>query len=118
MFPNGSSVTIEAELDDLRFSIKNLSNLGIMVNEIVTNSMKYAFPDGRPGTIALSSRISGDRVVIAIGDDGVGMPEAESLEGSTGFGLSLIRILAKQMDARVSIAKGRGLSYFIELGRG
>jgi len=114
-FPHGEAVTLETDLDDSRFGIATLSNLGIMVNEIVSNSMKYAFPEGRRGTISLASRTEGERVIVEIGDDGPGLPEGIDLDSGPGFGLGLIRILAKQLDASISVLKDGGTRFAIGL---
>jgi PAS domain S-box-containing protein len=114
MFPNGEKVAVEAKVDDIKLGIKKLSILGILVNEIVANSMKYAFVGDGAGRIILSAKLKRDRVTLGVGDDGVGMPETVDLDHSTGFGLSLIRILAKQMDASVSIKRLGGTLYTIE----
>jgi PAS domain S-box-containing protein len=117
MFPNGDIVSVEERVDDIRIGIKKLSVLGILVNEIVTNSMKYAFDGKESGRIALSAKLKRDRVSIRIEDDGVGMPAGIDLDSSKGFGLSLIRMLSRQMDASVAVSRGRGTAFDIEFDR-
>jgi PAS domain S-box-containing protein len=117
MFPNGDAVDVETRIDDIRLGVKRLSLLGILVNEIVTNSMKYAFAGRERGRILVSARLKKDRVALRVEDDGVGLPRSVDLENSTGFGLGLIRILTKQLDASIAIERGTGARYAIEFDR-
>jgi len=117
LFPNGDKIATEAKIDDVRLDIKRLSLLGIIANEIIANAMKHAFEGRERGKITLAARLKANRVELRIGDDGIGMPEAVSLESSTGFGLSLVRILAKQLDASVSIERRKGTRFIIEFER-
>jgi len=117
IFPNKNEITIEESIDDVRLDIKKLSNLGILVNEIVTNTMKYGFPEGKPGTLFLTARLEGELVTLEVGDDGVGMPDSVDFESFSGFGLSLIRILAKQMNASVSVENRKGTFFLISFAQ-
>lgn len=118
MFPNCDGVDVETRIDDIRLGVKRLSLLGIIVNELVTNAMKYAFAGRERGEILVSAQTKKNRVVLKIEDDGVGMPQAVDLENSSGFGLGLVRILAKQLDASIAIERRKGASFVIEFDRG
>jgi two-component sensor histidine kinase len=118
MFPNGDAVDVETDIDDIRLGVKKLSVVGIMVNEIVTNSMKYAFAGRGSGRILVSARLHKGRVRLVLGDDGAGMPPGIDLDSSKGFGLSLIRILSNQLEAAVSVERKKGTSFSIEFERG
>jgi PAS domain S-box-containing protein len=117
MFPNGDKIATEARVDDVRLDIKRLSLLGIIANEIIANAMKHAFEGRERGKITVAARLKANRVELRIGDDGIGIPETVSLENSTGFGLGLVRILAKQLDASVSIERRKGSRFIIEFER-
>jgi two-component sensor histidine kinase len=99
---------IHVETDIAHFSLgpRPLSTLGIVVNELVTNSVKHAFPDGRPGTIFVSAQLDGDTVTITVADDGVGMPPAA--ESSSGFGLTLVHALTEQLGGRLTVDRSHG----------
>jgi PAS domain S-box-containing protein len=117
IFPGGTSVKIESKGQDVTIGVKTLSTLGIIANEIITNSMKYAFAGRDGGKIILAVRLMEDRVILEIGDDGVGMPESASPGKASGFGLKLIDIMARQIDASVSIERRKGTRYILEFVR-
>ncbi len=81
---------------------------GIIINEIVSNSLKYAFPDGRPGEIfVVLQRPAEGRVSLSIGDDGAGIPGGPDLSGMKSLGLHLVRILAEdQLEGALSVSAG------------
>jgi two-component sensor histidine kinase len=74
--------------------------LGLIVNELVTNAIKYAFPDGRGGTIKVTFRADAEasKGCLCVADDGVGMTEPRPV----GLGLRLIESLARQIEGRVT----------------
>lgn len=117
MFPNDDDIEVKTRIDDIRLDVKRLSLIGILVNEIVTNSMKYAFGGRDRGEIRVSAEERKGRVTLRIEDDGVGMPAAIDFESSEGFGLGLIRVLAKQLGAAVAIERRRGTLFVIEFDR-
>jgi len=84
--------------------------LGLIVIELVTNSLKYAHPTGVPGEIAIHCRREGHMVRVDVSDDGVGLPEAFDLGGSRTSGLRLVRSLAEQIGGTVAFtSEGLGL---------
>lgn len=76
--------------------------LCLLITEVVTNSLKYAHPTGVAGTISVGCRRTTDgALVVEIADDGVGLPEGFDLKVDGGTGAKTIRVLAKQLDARI-----------------
>lgn len=73
--------------------MNELATIGIIVNEIITNSMKHAFTGRDEGLISVSASIKGNRMTLVIEDNGVSLPESVDIETSTGFGIVLIRML-------------------------
>jgi len=81
------------------------SQAASIVNELVTNAFKYAFPDGRSGRVEVDVHAKGDRLLIFVKDDGVGCPA----EVKSGLGTRLINLLTAQMKgtmARTSLPQG------------
>jgi len=113
-FPAAERVKMDVEVDDFMLDAKILSPLGMLINELITNSMEYAFRGRDHGRIGFSARKDGSRVTIRYADDGVGLPETVSLHESTGFGLNLVRLLTEQIRGRISVDRSEGTGYTIE----
>jgi two-component sensor histidine kinase len=86
----------------------------MIINELLTNAMKYAFV-GKPfGQIGVAAAMKGEMVSISIEDDGVGMPEAIDFAHSTGFGLGLVEMLTRQIGGNLRIERGNGTKIVLE----
>jgi chemotaxis protein methyltransferase CheR len=80
-------------------------SLGLIVTELVINSLKHAFPDHtNAGHVIVGYEVDGANWKLSISDDGVGMPDRTAGEKNTGLGTSLMKALAQQLDAQVDVA--------------
>ncbi len=107
-FPASNSVKIVKDITDFSLPVKTLSYVGIMINEIITNAMKYAFADRDDNIISVAVRKDDNVIVIDVHDNGTGIDEKISDGDSSGFGLKLIEMLAAQMQGSVSIKRDNG----------
>lgn len=109
-FGRARPLSFVTRVEDISLDAHVLVPLAIIVNELVINSLKYAFPDGRKGSVTLSaSRTDDGKVSFLIADDGVGMGGAAARHAG-GFGLALVKSLARQLDAELEAAAGSGTS--------
>jgi PAS domain S-box-containing protein len=113
VFPRKNPIQLETRLDDVVLAPKILTPLGIILNELATNAMKYAFPDNFPGTISVSATLEQGALVVVFADNGVGLPASITLENSTGFGVQLVKMLAEQLDGTISLERTSGTKYSI-----
>lgn len=113
-FPNSKSVSIVKDVEDFILNVRKLQPLGIIINELVTNIMKYAFQGKVDGEIRLVAKQEKGLVVVSISDNGNGMPESVSFEKSTGFGLVLVAGLIKQIEGTIRIERDRGTKIIME----
>jgi two-component system CheB/CheR fusion protein len=114
IFPKKSSVKIETDIEDIVCTARILSSLGIILNELITNSMKYAFSGRNDGCIKVTASMKGNRALIVYKDNGPGIPESVSFENTTGFGMQLIGMLVGQIDGTVEILRDNGTCFVIE----
>jgi len=70
---------------------------GLILNELISNALKHAFPEGRPGHIRIEAQSDGDRVNLAVIDNGVGVPEDLDARKRKSLGLEIVEILARQL---------------------
>ncbi len=113
-FPNFAKVKIETDIEDFILNVNTLSPLGIIINELLTNMMKYAFNGRDSGVIKVSASMKNNIAVVHVQDNGVGMPEAIDFKNSTGFGLELVNMLVKQMGGSIRIERGEGTKFVLE----
>ncbi len=110
----GAGVRTEIEIDDVEFDIDRAIPLGLIINELVTNSVKYAFPDGA-GTVRVKVRSLDGEVAVSVADDGVGLPGDIDPESTDTLGLTLIRILTEQLDGTLTINRDNGTEFRITI---
>ena len=85
--------------------------LGLIVNELLTNALRHAFPEGRPGHVeVVLRRETGSRICVTVRDDGIGLPEGATLEDRRSTGLTIVSSLARQLGASLSLNSKQGLS--------
>jgi len=114
-FPNRGMVRVETRIEDFAIGAKQLQTLGIIINEVLTNIMKYAFAGRDSGCITMEAGKAEDRIRISVHDDGVGLPEGVDFEHSPGFGLMLIRELTRQLDGTIRAERGQGTRVILEI---
>ena len=108
MFPNRRSVMIKDNIQNIIVSAKLTFSLGILINELITNSMKYAFPDTKGNEIEVNAIQKGTLVELSVQDNGLGLPNDFDIHNSTGFGMKLIQILTQQMKADINFETDNG----------
>jgi len=114
IFPKNTLVKIETSMDDITLTAGTLSSLGIIINELITNSMKYAFSGRNDGIITVTAVQDGNRVSIIFEDNGCGLPESVTFENSTGFGMQLVGMLVGQINGTINIVREHGTRFIIE----
>lgn len=91
-------VKIDCVMDDLELDIDTAVPIGLIVNELLTNALKYAFPEKREGEIKISmSRVKGEVIELNVSDNGVGKQPQQKPKG-TGFGTRLVQLLTQQLN--------------------
>ncbi|MBA4417674.1 MAG: hypothetical protein C0392_07160 [Syntrophus sp. (in: bacteria)] len=108
IFPTNTMVKTEINVGDFMLPVKFLSPLGIMMNELITNIMKYAFSNRNDGVITVSATKKDSHVTLIVADNGIGIPDTIDPESSIGFGLQLVCMLTQQIDGTIAIERGEG----------
>jgi two-component sensor histidine kinase len=112
-------VSVDLELEDVSMLIDSAIPCGLVVSEIVANSFKHAFPDGRRGRIRIGMRIAeGDTAELLISDDGIGMPEGFQLAKDGKMGMkTLFTMVNHQLQGSIQLETTAGVSYSIRFKR-
>lgn len=110
-------VGVEVAGDGVALEIERAVPCGLLLNELVSNACKHAFPSGRPGNIAISIRQEQESVLLTVADDGVGLPGGLDPSQVSTLGLKLVRLLAFQLEGTVSFGEGPGTSVCVRFPR-
>ncbi|TGL87219.1 response regulator [Leptospira congkakensis] len=116
IFPKSVEVKMNITEEPIELNAKLLSSLGIILNELITNSMKHAFNEKTSAVIELKIFREGKKLYLEYSDNGVGIPESVSFEDSPGFGLQLIGMLVDQIEGKISIVRQPLSRFLLELG--
>lgn len=113
-FAGGLDVGIEMNIEDLILDSDVLFPVGIIVNELLSNAYKYAFTVKKSGTIRILFARKSDRLIeIVFHDNGTGLPDDVLSGKSAGFGMNLVKLLIKQINGNLQIARNYGTEYII-----
>jgi PAS domain S-box-containing protein len=102
-------VELKIDLDPLNLNINKAVPVGLIVNELITNSLKHGFPWGGKGTIWVTlKRVAENQARLQVKDDGVGIPEGFDLKKAQSMGLIIINTLVGQIDGEIEIRREAG----------
>lgn len=105
------NVRMETEVQDVDLPLDKAVPCGLLVNELVTNALKHAYPGGRSGVVRVGLYNDGPgHLLLSVQDDGVGLPEGVDPNSSNSFGLRLLRTLTHQLQGELSFESGAGFS--------
>ncbi len=105
----GKVVEIKKELEDLSFSLDTTIPVGFLITELVSNSLKHAFPDRNEGEITVSLRSTGEEEFeLMVKDDGVGIPEDVDLKDPQSLGLELVNTFVEQLKGQMEVVRDAG----------
>jgi two-component sensor histidine kinase len=110
-FPNAAAISITDSIEPITLNASVLQPLGIIVTELITNSMKYAFHGRTSGSIAVTLEREMKELILTVRDDGPGIPESQRTQETSGFGLKLVRLLAEQLGGTIHIRSDEGTSF-------
>ena len=106
-------IILDINVNNVFLSIDTAIPCGLIINEIITNSFKHAFPDNANGVINIEFFSKDERYHLIIKDNGVGLPEEVKSDGSQSLGLFLISALIRQLTAELEIVRESGTKYTI-----
>ena len=109
-----SGVELSVAVDDVMLGVDLAVPCGLIVNELVTNCFKYAFPAGRSGVIQIAmTRGEGSSLKLSVADDGVGFPKHVDFRNTNSLGMQIINTLAEQLDGSIHMSNGVGTKFEI-----
>ena len=101
-------IDIKTIVDDITLDVETVVPIGLIINELMSNALKYAFPDGQDGTISISLMERDNILHMSVTDDGIGLDEETLKTKTESFGHSLIRAFKNKLDAELAITSDQG----------
>ena len=106
-------IDVQIKGDKIGLDMDTAMPCGLLVNEIVSNAYKYAFPDQEKGTILIEFKKSNGKMTLFIHDNGIGFPIEYDLEKSESLGMQLIQALTSQLDGELKVSRENGTTFEI-----
>lgn len=108
-------IKLKIDVEDIPMEIERAVTCGLIINELLSNSLKYAFPDEREGEVMISLHKAGkDSIELAVGNNGVGIPDGIDPRTAKTLGMQLVYILAeKQLDGFIELDRKNGTTFKI-----
>lgn len=111
---NTQKIKLILTLDKLFLNLDTSIPCGLIINEIISNSLKYAFPDDRDGIIFVTLKVNRHKVTIEAGDNGIGIPETIDIKETQTLGLQLVDTLIEQLSGTLELDRTKGTKFIIE----
>jgi len=108
-------VRLDVEMPGIRFDINRAIPLGLIINELLSNALKHAFPTGRKGKITVTGNRDGKAIRISVADDGTGIPESLDWKNTSSLGLHLVNSLADQLSGTIDLDRSSGTKFTITI---
>lgn len=107
-------IIFETHIDDVSLEIDRAVPFGLLLNELISNALKHAFPGNRAGTIRIElTTPEPNQLILTVSDDGVGFPAGVDIQQPTSMGLQLVNGLAWQLDATLELDRKDGASFMV-----
>jgi len=106
------NIQLNVQVDEVSLDLDYAVPCGLILNELMTNALKYAFPNGRNGSILVELRAGSDQTLsLKVADDGVGLPAGLDILQNNSLGLQLINSLVKQIDGTLVVETSSGAAF-------
>ena len=106
-----ANINLELDLGDVNLSLDQAIPCGLIINELVSNSIKYAFPLNRKGKIRIELTKKMNKMYLKVEDNGIGLPDNLDVENTDTLGLQLVYILISQLDGDIKVINKKGTRF-------
>ena len=110
---NEALISFSTDLSSVDLILDQAIPCGLMVNELITNTIKYAFPENRKGEIKIKLQEIENIIYLTVQDNGIGLPEDFNIENLESLGLQLVVSLTEQLNGNIEIIKSNGTKFLI-----
>jgi PAS domain S-box-containing protein len=115
---NPDDILLSIDAEDVPMGVDAAISCGLIVNELVSNALKHAFPGGRKGRVDVRLRRDGVGATLEVTDDGIGIPREVDFRNPSTLGLRLVSILTEQVRGEIELDRSAGARFVIHFERG
>lgn len=108
-----NAISLAIDMQTTWLAVDRAIPCGLILNELITNALKHAFPGSRRGAVRVTLERKNGRVMLGVGDDGVGIPPGVEPARAGSLGMRLISVLVDQLDGKLEIHRGNGTAFCI-----
>ena len=113
----GQKIGLSTEIDDIELDLDRAVSTGLIINELISNALKHAFPAGRPGQVRVGLKlVDGKQCLLEVSDDGIGLSADFEVERAASLGLQLVHDLTRQLHGTIAVQRGSGTRFAIAFG--
>jgi len=112
---NQENIDTILDMDNIYLDSNTAISLGLIVNELVSNSLKYAFPDNKKGTIRILVRKTAPNMLLELSDNGIGLPAEIDYRNTNSLGLQLVNTLVEQLNGELQLVYNKGTKFRIDI---
>ncbi len=109
------NIQVETELEPLEIPFRNAGSIGLIINELVINALKYAFPDGMDGKIVIGLKSGRSGYEVYVRDNGAGLSPGFDVENPAGSGIMIIKMMVEHMGGALSVASDTSTEFRISI---
>lgn len=114
LIANPGRIKLKVDVENINMEIDTAIPLGLLINEMVANSLNYAFPNNREGQIKVDLHRNEDKFILIVSDDGIGIPEHIDFKKAETLGFQLINNLVNQLEGLIELEEGEGTTFNVE----
>ncbi|MCK5051693.1 MAG: PAS domain S-box protein [Candidatus Cloacimonetes bacterium] len=109
---SGNRINYELDINDVNLSISMAIPCGLIINELITNALKYGFPDNKQGLIKISmNKLDNGKLNLTVWNNGIDLPKDFDMNNLNSFGMKLVDILKLQLEAELIIERKEGVAF-------
>ena len=107
------AITITTDIENVQLGVDTAIPCALIINELVSNSLKYAFPDGRTGGVTVALKRENEAYTLTVADDGVGFPADVDFRATDSLGMQLVVTLVNQLEGTIDLSRENGTAFVI-----
>jgi PAS domain S-box-containing protein len=112
-FVNNNEISIRCNVDNFTLNIDSSIPLGLMINELLTNCLKYAFPSKKGEIVITIKKTNTNKILLSVKDNGVGIKENVDFENASSLGLRLVNMLVTQLNGDLRVTSDNGTEFIV-----